>query len=298
MGKQNICVSIFLTSILGFYHVNSLLIDPSSYSCTPLRYDFKLDFSGTCPPKNKAYNGIKFLDCEMRISEKVEGDIAPVVLDSLVLTESATEGDGQTENINAQMKNGLEIQYNSLTLYNSQIFVTSLIINAEGTNINNETVKMFVLIDFDQTSCGVEPFDDLKSLGWLFIETTTPARRSTCECPTFLPSFSPTNTVSNIPSNKASTEPSISASSTLSNIPSNKPSTNCKSSKSEKCGKSNKPSKSKSKSNKSSKSKSKKSKSQVQPKSSKSKTKNNYKSKSPKSNEKTEKYGKKYLRLR
>merc|ERR1712161_115462 len=136
----------------------------------------------------------------------------------------------------------------------SQIFVTSLIINAEGTNINNETVKMFVLIDFDQTSCGVEPFDDLKSLGWLFIETTTPARRSTCECPTFLPSFSPTNTVSNIPSNK--------------------PSTNCKSSKSGKCGKSNK----------SSKSKSKKSKSQVQPKSSKSKTKNSYKSKSPKSN--------------
>merc|ERR1712161_92697 len=170
----------------------------------------------------------------------------------------------------------------------SQIFVTSLIINAEGTNINNETVKMFVLIDFDQTSCGVEPFDDLKSLGWLFIETTTPARRSTCECPTFLPSFSPTNTVSNIPSKKASTEPSFSASSTLSNIPSNKPSTNCKSSKSGKCGKSNKPSKSKSK----------KSKSQVQPKSSKSKTKNSYKSKSPKSNEKTEKYGKKYLRLR
>jgi len=282
MGKQNISASIFLISILGFYHANSLLTDPSSYSCSPQRYVFKLNFSGNCPPTNQTYNGIESFACETTLAEKVEGDVAPVVLDSLTLSEYGTEGEKKRETIN-EPNDGIEIQYNSLTLDNSQYLLGSLVISAKGTNKNNEIVDMFVLIDFDETSCGVEPFDDLKNIGWISIEATTPARRSTCQCPTFLPSSPPTNTLSNIPSNKASTVPSFSPSSTLSNIPSNKPSTGCKTTKSGKCEKSKK-------GKKSSKSKSKKSKSQIQPKSSKSNTKKSSKSKSPKS--------KKHLRVR
>jgi len=221
--KSHIIWSLLLLSQMVFHATGE-----GTCSCSPLVYNWKLDFSLSCLSSNVAIGpstGISESFCEIKALDHEisndEIDDVPISVDSFTLIELSDN----LLPIKVETASGLNLtdgdvlSFSSLTAVKSNVFSGGLQATLGGINSVSQRVELNWIVKYSNL-CFLPPYKLNDSFGWMVYANDTPARTETCfppssqsiptDWPSSLnPSHQPsTQIITQIPSHHPSFEPS------------------------------------------------------------------------------------------